>query len=129
MFDCIIATQVIEHVYQPQAFLERLCQHLKPMGKLVLATPDMGSLWRRLMGHSWPSFKIPEHVVYFDRKALGTLLQQVGCVEIHGLPYPHAFPLSLIARTLQLPVPKALSRVCVWIPATTLAMYGTFSCS
>jgi SAM-dependent methyltransferase len=79
-FDCIITTHVIEHVYHPRVFLEQLCKHLKSEGKIIIATPDMGSLWRHLMGHRWPSFKIPEHVLYFDRKSLSTLMRQAGLV-------------------------------------------------
>lgn len=43
---------------------------------MVVAAPDMGSWWRWLMGHHWPLFKIPEHVLYFDRKSLKALVRQ-----------------------------------------------------
>lgn len=123
-FDCIIATHIIEHVYQPKEFLERLNKHLKPGGRMVIATPDMGSFWRHLMGSRWPSFKIPEHVLYFDRKSLYNLLQQTGLKKISTLPYPHAFPLSLIAAKLHIPLPSTMGKSSLWLPATTIAMYG-----
>lgn len=126
-FDCIIATHVIEHVYRPKMFLEKLCKHLKPGGKIVIATPNMGSFWRRLMRSHWPSFKIPEHILYFDKKSLTTLMRQVGLAGIRAFPYPHAFPLSLIAEKLHMSFPSALGKFCFWIPATTLAMYGVLS--
>lgn len=123
-FDCIIATHVIEHVYQPKAFLERLYKHLKLGGRMVIATPDMGSFWRYLMGSKWPSFKIPEHVLFFDRKSLYNLLQQTGLKKISTLPYPHAFPLSLVAEKLHIPLPGILKNCIVWLPSTTIAIYG-----
>jgi SAM-dependent methyltransferase len=123
-FDCIIANQVIEHVYEPQRFLEQLIAHLRPGGRVVIATPDMGSFWRRLMGHHWPSFKIPEHIIFFDKKSLYTLMRQAGLIKISILPYPHAFPLSLIASKLHTPLTSRLGKINLWIPATTIAMYG-----
>jgi SAM-dependent methyltransferase len=126
MFDCIIATHVIEHVYQPLKFVRDLSRHLRPSGKLVVAAPDMGSLWRWLMGHHWPLFKIPEHVLYFDRRSLIALVRQAGFVNVGILAYPHAFPLSLVARKFGLTMPKSLGRLPVWLPATTVAVYGTF---
>lgn len=124
-FDCIIATQVIEHVYQPKTFLKQLSNHLLPGGKILIATPNMGSFWRYMMGHRWPSFKIPEHVLYFDKKSLSTLMRQVGLISIKPLPYPHAFPLPLIAAKLNLKPPSVLNKFNLWLPATTLALYGT----
>ena len=125
-FDCIIATHVIEHVYQPLKFLRDLCRHLRPSGKMVIAAPDMGSWWRRMMGHHWPSFKIPEHVLYFDRRSLKALVRQAGLVDVGILAYPHAFPLSLVASKFGLTMPESLGRLPMWLPATTVAVYGTF---
>jgi SAM-dependent methyltransferase len=124
-FDCIIATHVIEHVYEPLALLRQLAGHAKPHGKIVLAAPDMGSTLRKLMGHRWPSFKIPEHILYFDAATLSALMREGGLTDLHSLPYPHAFPLALIATKLRLPFPPALGSANVWVPATTVAIYGT----
>lgn len=123
-FDCIIAAHVIEHVYDPKSFIARLSVHLNPRGKMVIATPDMGSVWRRLLGARWPSFKIPEHVNFLDRKSLARLMKLAGLSNITLLPYPHAFPLSVISRNLRLQLPRAVFGVGVWIPATTVALYG-----
>jgi 2-polyprenyl-3-methyl-5-hydroxy-6-metoxy-1,4-benzoquinol methylase len=124
-FDCIIATQVIEHVYEPLAFVRQLVRHSKPNGKVVLATPDIGGMLRKMMGRFWPSFKIPEHILYFDAATLSALMRKAGLTQLHSLPYPHAFPLALIAKKLRLPFPAALGNVNVWVPATTVAIYGT----
>lgn len=124
-FDCVLATHVIEHVYEPLEFVRRLADHTKPCGKIVLAAPDMGGLLRKLMGRRWPSFKIPEHVLYFDATTLSSLMRQGGLIDMRLLPYPHAFPLALIASKLHLPFPSALGGANVWVPATTVAIYGT----
>ncbi|CAN5137453.1 hypothetical protein BH09BAC2_BH09BAC2_21060 [soil metagenome] len=38
-FDCIIASEIIEHVYDPKLFIEKLLNVLKPGGKLIITTP------------------------------------------------------------------------------------------
>jgi len=126
-FDCIIANQVIEHVYDPLRFLKGLIKHLNLKGKIIIATPDMGSFWRKLMGHRWPSFKIPEHVTFFDKKSLHTLMKMAGLNRIALIPYPHAFPLSLIASKLHIHLAGRFGKVSLWIPKTTIAMYGVLS--
>jgi 2-polyprenyl-3-methyl-5-hydroxy-6-metoxy-1,4-benzoquinol methylase len=126
-FDCIVAIQVLEHVYQPKSFLEKLRCHLLPTGKIILATPDIGSPWRRIMGHQWPSFKIPEHILYFDKRSLSSLMRQSGFIHINAIPYPHAFPITLAASKFKITLPRILNTFKIWIPATTIAMYGVIS--
>lgn len=124
VFDCVIATHVIEHVYQPHEFIKSLLKHLRPGGYLLIAAPDMGSFWRKLMGSRWPSFKLPEHVHYFTRSTLVRLLEDCGVHHPVTIPYPHAFPLPLIASKLGIGLPDFLSRYSLWLPATTIAIMG-----
>src|SRR2546423_6286058 len=123
-FDCVLAIQVIEHIYDPVGFMKQLVTHVKPGGYFVLATPDIGGALRWAMGRSWPSFKVPEHVVYFDYHSLRRLMSEAGLADISRLPYPHAFPLGLIAGKFGLSLPNALARINLWVPATTVAAYG-----
>jgi SAM-dependent methyltransferase len=126
-FDCIVAIQVIEHVYEPLSFLEQLSSFTKPGGHIVLATPDMGGLLRKTMGRHWPSFKAPEHVHYFDFRSLKTSMSRAGLHDIRRLPYPHAFPLGLIAAKFRLAIPRPLAGLNVWVPSTTVAVCGKVS--
>src|SRR6266496_1469116 len=123
-FDCIVAIQVIEHVYQPLSFVKQLASHTKAGGYIVMATPDIGGALRRTMGRRWPSFKVPEPVVYFDFQSLRALMYQGGLTDVRRLPYPHAFPLGLIAAKFRLSMPSVLARLKMWVPATTVAAYG-----
>ena len=124
MFDCVIATHVIEHVYHPHAFIKMLLSRLRPGGCLMVAAPDMGSFWRKLLGRHWPSFKLPEHVLYFDRQTLVRLLEECGVERPVAIPYPHAFPLPLIASKFGLGLPDFMNRYKLWLPATTIAIMG-----
>jgi SAM-dependent methyltransferase len=124
-FDCIVATQVIEHVYDPPAFVQALVDHTLPGGHIVLATPDIGGVLRKTMGRRWPSFKTPEHVVYFNFETLSSLMRRAGLDAVRRLPYPHAFPMGLLAAKFGIALPRWLARIRTWVPATTVAVYGT----
>jgi SAM-dependent methyltransferase len=123
-FDCIIATQVIEHIYEPLSFVKQLVDRTRPGGHVILATPDIGGVLRKAMGRRWPSFKVPEHVIYFDYGTLSSLMFRAGLVEVHRLPYPHAFPLGLITAKFDFKLRPWLGGFNVWVPATTIAAYG-----
>jgi SAM-dependent methyltransferase len=123
-FNCIIGTQVIEHVYDPLAFIRELIGHAVPDAAIVLSTPDIGGMLKRVMGRRWPSFKIPEHVLYFDEDTLSELMRKAGLSEIGRLPHPHAFPLALIAAKFGLRIPAIVGNLNIWVPATSIALYG-----
>jgi SAM-dependent methyltransferase len=123
-YDVILSSQVIEHVCRPREFLCAQWERLVPGGTVVVATPHMGSLWQRLLGSRWPSFKVPEHVLYFEPRSLRRSMRDAGFVDIRRLPWLHAFPLALVARKLGVAVPERLGRRNAWIPFTTLALTG-----
>ena len=123
-FDCIIATQVIEHIYQPLSFVKQLVDRTRPGGHIILATPDIGGVLRKAMGRRWPSFKVPEHVLYLNYWTLSSLMYRAGVSDTSRLPYPHAFPLCLIAAKFGFNLPPWLKHFNVWVPATTVAAYG-----
>jgi len=126
-FDTVLAVQVIEHVYQPLAFVKQLINHTLPGGHIIIATPDIGGVLRKAMGRHWPSFKVPEHVGYFDFRTLSRLMEKAGLSDVRQLPYPHAFPLGLITAKFGLNIPSAFGRLKIWVPATTVAVYGRVS--
>ena len=48
-FDVVIAGEIIEHIFDTDFFLSEIRRILKPEGKLLLSTPNVASLGRRLM--------------------------------------------------------------------------------
>ncbi len=124
-FDCIIATHVIEHIYDPVPFVQSMARRLKPGGSLILAAPDMGSIFRHVMGKRWPSFKYPEHVSFFDANTLPALLVRAGLDVAEMVPYPHVFPLSLVLSKLGIKVGGVADRINVTLPATTVCCRAT----
>ena len=78
-FDVVTMWEVIEHLPDPRTTLGEVRRILRPGGRLVLSTPDAGSLAARLSGRRWLGWrKVPEHVFFFDRANLDRLLGQSG---------------------------------------------------
>lgn len=121
-FDLVFASHVIEHVYDPVPFTEKLVAHLRPGGTIVYSTPDMNSFWRKLMGRHWPSFKIPEHVTFFDSETLARLFESANAVSQQRIGVVDRFPASEILAKLGLPAPRMASRFNIPLPATSVCM-------
>ncbi|WP_350279539.1 class I SAM-dependent methyltransferase [Kribbella sp. HUAS MG21] len=77
-YDVIFGSHLIEHLTEPGAFLERAGRLLRPGGLIVLVTPNIRSLLSRASGRRWVSYKIPEHVSYYDPRTITDLLNRSG---------------------------------------------------
>ncbi len=88
-FDLFIATHVLEHVYDPIPFLEKIAQHLTTSGRLLLEVPCL--VEPELWPNGYFSF---EHVQYFSPKTLEACLTRAGfeildsAIHTARLPYP-----------------------------------------
>src|SRR5205085_2132439 len=51
---------------------------LKPGGILAITTPDFNSMTRKIFKEKWMGFKEPEHLFYFTRENLISLLKSRG---------------------------------------------------
>ena len=122
-FDYIIANQVIEHIYNPIKFTQKLVQHLNPNGTIIFSTPDIGSFWKTLQGNHWSSFKVPEHVCFYNENSLTSLLHKAELTDLKVIPYPHAFPIELVLSKLKIKLPFKIQKN-IWIPKTTIAVAG-----
>lgn len=74
-FDVIVMSELVEHVPEPQRFLQRAEALLERGGVLYLTTPNFGSLARRTLGAKWPVIH-PEHIGYFDRTSLRAMIRR-----------------------------------------------------
>ena len=88
-FDIITAWEVIEHLEKPIPLLLSLREHLKPGGLIVISTPNVESLWAKILKEKWHGFNIPEyHLVYYNRKLLENILQEAGFTNVTVLTVP-----------------------------------------
>ncbi len=91
-FDTIVAGEIIEHIFDTDSFLSEIKRVLKPNGSLILSTPNLASLGRRLLLMIGRNPLIEDslgpqnagHVRYFTFPLLKQLLTRHGFeIEIH----------------------------------------------
>lgn len=84
-FDLVFASEVIEHVLSPTAFLRRCQELLRPGGLLVLSTPNYAA--GRELGLRWLGFQMSfEHLYFYDKASLQRLAGKVG-LEFSTIEY------------------------------------------
>lgn len=84
LVDCVVSSEVIEHLMQPKLFLRNIRDVLKPGGTFVVTTPYHGYLknmalslcdgWDRHFSVDWDG----GHVKFFSKKTLEKMLNDTG---------------------------------------------------
>jgi SAM-dependent methyltransferase len=110
VFNLVVAVSVLEHVYEPVGFLALMEKHLDTGGAVVLVTPDLDGFWRKGFGSRWPSFKVPEHVTYFNRRTLRQLGRESGLDQVDFWGFTQVFPVSLVLEKLGLKLTSGVLR-------------------
>ncbi len=72
--DCIIASEIIEHVIKPDKFVKELFKVLKPGGKLIITTPYKEKIRYNLCIHCNKKTPVNAHLHSFDEHKLKSLL-------------------------------------------------------
>ena len=86
--DVIISSEVIEHLYQPDRFLENIFSVLRPGGFLILTTPYHGYLKNLAISlvNGWDKHhdanRTGGHIKFFSEKSLGQMLEENGFTNI-----------------------------------------------
>lgn len=85
--DVFCLWDTIEHLRNPQEFIEKISRDLKPGGYLFLTTGDIGSLMAKIRGKKWRLIHPPTHLFYFSPKTIEKLLAKYG-FRIIKIKYP-----------------------------------------
>lgn len=72
--DCIIASEIIEHVVKPDEFVKELFKKLKPSGRLIVTTPYKEKIQYNLCIHCNKRTPVNAHLHSFDEHKLKSLL-------------------------------------------------------
>jgi len=75
--DVAVMADVIEHLADPRQTVRQIGRILRPGGRLLILTPDVGSLVARLAGPRWWGL-LDDHYFYFSRQTLRRLLESEG---------------------------------------------------
>ena len=96
VFDCVVCTQVIEHVPQPERLVRELARVLKPNGYLIIST-----------GWCCPYHPEPKDFYRFSPDGLAYLLMQAGLKVVEIVPQGEVFTATLYwwARLFELHAP------------------------
>jgi ubiquinone/menaquinone biosynthesis C-methylase UbiE len=103
-FDVISLWDVLEHLSDPHAAVGEIARLLRPGGRLVLTTGDVGSAVARLSGGSWHLYTLPEHLFFYTRESLRRLLAahslQVESMRAEASYYTLGYLAERLRKTL-----------------------------
>jgi 2-polyprenyl-3-methyl-5-hydroxy-6-metoxy-1,4-benzoquinol methylase len=77
-FSVVTMFHVLEHLYDPVAYIESARELLAPGGRLVIQTPNAGCWQFLLFGENWNGLDIPRHLIDFKESDLRNLLDHCG---------------------------------------------------
>jgi hypothetical protein len=69
---------VMEHLYDPRAYLGAARELLAPDGRLVVQVPNAASWQARLLGRAWNGADIPRHLTNFRSQDLEKMMESAG---------------------------------------------------
>jgi glycosyltransferase involved in cell wall biosynthesis/predicted SAM-dependent methyltransferase len=84
-FDCVISSQVIEHIPYNEVLFSEIQRVLRPGGLLIIGTPDYATLGWQIIepvyGALMPGGYRDEHITHYTRESLAGILVNHGFVH------------------------------------------------
>jgi len=77
-FDVVMASEILEHLSEPQKILKEIARILRPGGLLWGTTPSCRGMSYRLMKLGWTVVSPPEHIQLFSVKGMRVMLEKAG---------------------------------------------------
>ena len=77
-FDVVTASEVLEHVPDPQSVLDEIARVIRPGGLLWGTTPHGRGLSAHMLGLKWSVVSPPEHLQLFSVRGIRKMLKQAG---------------------------------------------------
>ena len=83
-FDCVMSSQVIEHIRYDESIFSEMCRVLRTGGRLILGTPDYATIgWRiiePIYGFLMPGGYKDQHITHYTLEQLREILARHGIV-------------------------------------------------
>ena len=77
-FSVILMSQILEHVLDVNEWIEKAHNLLQSRGILIIALPNFGSIFRKILQENEPFITPPTHLNFFNNKSLTLLLEKHG---------------------------------------------------
>jgi SAM-dependent methyltransferase len=87
---------VIEHLPNPEKFMEKVAAETAPGARIYITTGDIGSRLAKIQGSGWRMIHPPSHLHYFTARSLTLLAEKFG-FRMELLSYP---PVSRSLRVI-----------------------------
>jgi 2-polyprenyl-3-methyl-5-hydroxy-6-metoxy-1,4-benzoquinol methylase len=81
-FDTIVASEIMEHLYDPELFVKKLFYILKPGGKLLITTPYNEKLEYNLCVHCNKPTPRNAHLHSFNKEKMTAIIKTVSAKEV-----------------------------------------------
>jgi 2-polyprenyl-3-methyl-5-hydroxy-6-metoxy-1,4-benzoquinol methylase len=81
-FDVITSFDVLEHMYEPRAFLAKVHKWLKPGGIFYAELPNIDSWESRLFRSYWYGLELPRHLFHYSPRSLRCIMDVLGFEEV-----------------------------------------------
>lgn len=125
--DFVIAQQVVEHVPDPRRTIEKAFSVLRPGGLLVLETPNVRGLDRRIFSRRyWGGYHFPRHFYLFSPQTLSRLVGECGFGQMSAARLVSATFWITTIRNILSQRPR-LRRMLRWVHIRNPALLGLTS--
>lgn len=88
--DAVFMWDVIEHLRNPDEYIEKISKTLKKSGRLILTTGDVGSMMAKKRGGKWRMIHPPTHLFYFSEDSITKLLRKHD-LEVVSISHPGVY--------------------------------------
>jgi SAM-dependent methyltransferase len=81
-FSAITMFHVLEHLYDPAAYVQAAHGLLRPQGRLIIQVPNAASWQFLMLAENWSGVDIPRHLLTFRAGDIEALLERCGFVVV-----------------------------------------------
>ena len=113
-FSVVLMTDVLEHVEDPLELLKEVFESMSPDGCLILVTPDITSISRKVMRGKWPHYK-PEHLFLFGERGIRKILSDAGFTVYATRPSVKMLSIQYVLGYFENYGGTLTQRICRWL--------------
>lgn len=88
--DIFCMWDTIEHLENPELYINKVSSEINTGGYLFITTGDIGSLLARFRGKKWRMIHPPTHLYYFSKSTISKLLKEKG-FEVVKITHPGVY--------------------------------------